>query len=207
MPRATCLGSVPQGLCPHELGDPEGCVPSDLGRLSDTPEWPLTFPSPAGERAGSAGQVRGQRRRLGGRRAVPLRGQPRVLSPGRAPHRPRPPSRPPPRHRSHPASTPATQGSRHAGRGRGERPAGRPHAASADGMRGPGQPGPGGSHPGAPLAGGSGRAVRGGGQAAWGAGGEAWGCPCPAVALQSWSLPPLGRLCCVRHVHPVYQIA
>lgn len=124
---------------------------------------PLTFPFPAGERAGGAGQVRGQRGRLGGRRAVPLRGQPCVLSPGRAPHRPRPPPRPPSRHCSHPASTPATQGSRHAGRGRGARPAGRPHAAtSADEMGGLGYPAPAGSHPAAPLAGGSGQSILGG---------------------------------------------
>uniref|UniRef100_A0A8B9R0D8 Fructose-bisphosphate aldolase n=1 Tax=Anas platyrhynchos TaxID=8839 RepID=A0A8B9R0D8_ANAPL len=63
-----------------------------------------------GERAGCAGQVRGQRGRLGGRRAVPLCGQPRVLSLRRAPLAPPPFCPGAPRHRSHPASTPATQG-------------------------------------------------------------------------------------------------
>lgn len=155
---------------------------------------PLTFPFPAGERAGGAGQVRGQRGRLGGRRAVPLRGQPCLLSPGRA--RPRPPPRPPPRHCSHPASTPATQGSSHAGRGRGSRPAGWPYTtASADEVGGPGYPASGGSHPGAPLVGGSGQAVLcacgGRGPATWGAGGEAWGVPLPC---RSFAVPVAAAL-------------
>lgn len=209
MPRAALLqghGGC-QEPCPYELGDPEGFVPRDWGTPRAIPHsgggggaggtphgGPLTFPFPAGERAGGAGQVRGQRGRLGGRRAVPLRGQPCLLSPGRA--RPRPPPRPPPRHCSHPASTPATQGSSHAGRGRGSRPAGWPYTtASADEVGGPGYPASGGSHPGAPLVGGSGQAVLcacgGRGPATWGAGGEAWGVPLPC---RSFAVPVAAAL-------------
>lgn len=150
--------------CPRGLGDPEG----------HTPQGPLMFSFPTGEWAGGTGQVRGQRGRLGGRWAVPLRGQPRLLNPGRVAHRPRPLPWPPPRHCSHPASTPATQGSRHMGRGRGLRPVGQPHAAVfADEVGGPGYPAPEGSHPGAPLVGGSGQAMGRQAWLLWGAGGEA----------------------------------
>lgn len=119
------MGWGTPGLCLYGMGHTRAVSPWD-GALSMPCPHGLTLPLPPGERAGCAGQVRGQRGRLGGRRAVPLRGQPRVLSLRWAPLAPPPFAPEPPATAHTPLPPQPPRGSRQEGRGR------RPHADEGD---------------------------------------------------------------------------
>lgn len=190
-----------QGLCPVGWGTPGPCL-YGMGHTRAVSPWDgaltvpcphgLTLPLPPGERAGCAGQVRGQRGRLGGRRAVPLRGQPRVLSLRRAPLAPPllPRSPPPPLtprfHPSHPG-----EAARRVGAGGPTRMKGTLGSAAhgRGGSSGQARPSQGFGEPPAVLGGRRG----------------SLGVPLPRRSF--FAVPPSGpRVSCCR-VHPVYQIA